>query len=148
MHNQETVTMLAARNGQTNLLGFLLHVAKTNVNQRDESGFTALHHAAAYSDDVVNVHLLLDAGANTTFMDKRGRSAHDMALIYQHTNVADAIDAVFSNFSSSLMLMARNVVKKHHLKAMLHKEAKEYVPVEILDFVILPLHKQLSTGSV
>ncbi|PLB41064.1 ankyrin repeat-containing domain protein [Aspergillus candidus] len=76
-NNHETPLHSAARACQSNIVGYLLELYQGNldlVNARNLTGRTALHEAARNGRQE-SVKLLLDAGANPTIQDARGRSA-------------------------------------------------------------------------
>ncbi|BEJ14782.1 hypothetical protein CspHIS471_0405490 [Cutaneotrichosporon sp. HIS471] len=68
----------AASQGDTEALAKLLD--DTNVNGKDEYGFTLLH-LAADRGRVEAVKLLLDRGADKSVLDPDGQTAHDIAAV-------------------------------------------------------------------
>ncbi|GMK59316.1 hypothetical protein CspeluHIS016_0703310 [Cutaneotrichosporon spelunceum] len=68
----------AASEGDTEALAKLLD--DTNVNAKDEYGFTMLH-LAVDRGRVEAVKLLLDRGADKSILDPDGQTAHDLATV-------------------------------------------------------------------
>jgi len=70
----ETALMIAARHGHAPVVALLCETPGIRINQRDEAGQTALHHAILYDgkpeDPAMEVAgILLDAGADDTIED-------------------------------------------------------------------------------
>ncbi|KNC84772.1 hypothetical protein SARC_03014 [Sphaeroforma arctica JP610] len=140
----ETVLIQAARGGHLELLSFLLEGDKVAVNDKDESGRTALHHAAAKPDSLESVQLLLDAGADTKILDNNGRTAQRMAAIHKHEAVIDLFERMETTFPEvSLMMLARHALKRF-TSTMKRDTVCANLPSEVAKLVLNPLHEQLS----
>lgn len=70
----ETALMIAARHGHDHVVALLCETPGTRINQCDNTGQTALHHAALYdgkpeTPSLEIATILLDAGADETIED-------------------------------------------------------------------------------
>lgn len=81
----------AAIGGQTDVVKLLLAKgAKPNIV--DEMGMTPLLYAASINfGDTLVVEQLLTAGADRNAKDERGRTAHDLAKLYQHQAITKVL---------------------------------------------------------
>lgn len=61
-----------------------------NLDRGDESGTTPIMSAAARKDDYLLL-LLLEAGADPSLKDEKGRTALDYAVKYEKTNIQDVL---------------------------------------------------------
>jgi uncharacterized protein len=57
---------------------YLVEELHMDVNQRDQNGYTALHHAAARGDNEM-IQYLVAHGADVTVVSRRGQTVVDMA---------------------------------------------------------------------
>jgi len=73
-----TPLLRAVENGHIEAAAVLLSLVDTDVNARDESENTALHHAVA-SRNTALVNLLLEHSANPQLLNRKGKSPMDMA---------------------------------------------------------------------
>ena len=69
----ETCLTLAAANGHTETVRYLVSLEDVDVNHSGEDGFTALHWAGQQNSPEV-VQVLIDAGADIETKDEKGRS--------------------------------------------------------------------------
>lgn len=77
-----TALMFAAEYGQPETLKALI-AAGSELNATDSNGWTAMMHA----NEVENVRVLLDAGADTTIKNEDGETALAMAIKYDQSEV-------------------------------------------------------------
>ncbi|HEY8555376.1 MAG TPA: ankyrin repeat domain-containing protein [Burkholderiales bacterium] len=82
-----TALMRAADAGRAASVRALLGVPRTEVDARDESGHSALHHAAAQGYEDI-VQLLIDAGADPAARDREGRTPGALAALRGHRALA------------------------------------------------------------
>ena len=85
--------MEAARLRRANVLRWLIHEFKFDVNEQDRCGFTALHFAA-YVNQMECARLLLDVGSQN-LKDKWGRTPLDYAKILLHKEMKNLIESHF-----------------------------------------------------
>ena len=74
----QTALMIAAHEGHTRVVGILLAVG-ANVNDNDNYGNTALHHAAKRENNQEVVQQLLNAGAVKNARNKDEKTAYEVA---------------------------------------------------------------------
>lgn len=77
IRDRSPIHFAAVSEGMVSVLFDAFPEVKRQLNVRDDGGDTALHIAAAYYWD--NVELLLDYGADSTLRNKRGRTAEEYA---------------------------------------------------------------------
>lgn len=80
---KHTPIMVAARNGQQEILNLLLTTTSIHPDTGDKKGQTALIQAAAYGH-LVCTQLLVSQRANVHTMDRRGNTALSLAKKYKH----------------------------------------------------------------
>ena len=86
----ETPLQQAAWRGHSLATQALLAMHDVDVNMTNNVGHTALHQASSSGQESV-VHLLLNAGADPTILDKHGQSARALAEANEHDSVAAVI---------------------------------------------------------
>jgi len=84
-----TPLMTAATLGRADLVADLIDRG-VSIQETDDTGATALHHAA-HAGDATAVDLLVAAGADRALVDGRGRTAADLARIGGHSSLAGRI---------------------------------------------------------
>jgi hypothetical protein len=67
-----------APDGWLGSVKFLVEELGADVNQRDDGGYTAVHHAAARGDNELILYLV-SKGADVTAVSRRGQTTADMA---------------------------------------------------------------------
>lgn len=67
-----------APNGWIPAVKYLVEELGADVNQRDDDGYSAVHHAAARGDNEL-IEYLVSQGADVTFVSRRGQTTVDMA---------------------------------------------------------------------
>lgn len=67
-----------APNGWLPAVRYLVEELGVDVNQRDDSGYSAVHHAASRGDNEL-IEYLVSQGADVTFVSRRGQTTVDMA---------------------------------------------------------------------
>ncbi|CAL8097678.1 unnamed protein product [Calicophoron daubneyi] len=85
---KQSVLMLAAIHGRTELIDRLLATRKVPVNQRDSDGSTALMAAAEHNRTTVVRLLLSQKDIDTGIRDNDGYTALDIALAQSHHEIA------------------------------------------------------------
>lgn len=90
----------ALEGGHQNIIETLVE-AGADVNVPLQYGRTPLHFAAAMGQELAALHLLR-SGADTRMRDLFGNTAHDVALRYSHSLIADALDPSQSSNDSPL----------------------------------------------
>ena len=85
-----TPLMRAAWENRPAVVGRLLSAPDIGVNDRDDQGATALHHAAA-KGSVEMVRMLVERGAESAMRDDDGRTASDRAAVSEHTAVVELL---------------------------------------------------------
>lgn len=94
----QTLLHLASILGFHRLIKWLLGRG-ADVDARDKNGFTALHFSAS-SGRLACARLLLDAGADLEVVDGRGRSARQLAHLYDQPDVEALLDGYESRSES------------------------------------------------
>lgn len=94
----------AAAMGDLNRLKTLLKAPGCNVNQTDDQGVTALH-AAARTDQVEAIKLLLKHGADTKLKDKKGYDPVSAALATSNKKAAKILRAADANDPAKIVLL-------------------------------------------
>ncbi len=89
---QWTPLMRATHSGYQQTVATLLAHSQVNVNEQDENGATALHHAAT-NGDIEIVELLLKYGAETSIKDRFELSARDRAQVSKHFSIVKLLDS-------------------------------------------------------
>lgn len=85
-----TPLMTAATLGRADLVADLIDRG-VSIQETDDTGATALHHAAHAGDEAA-VDLLIAAGADPATVDGRGRTPADLARMGGHPTLAQRID--------------------------------------------------------
>jgi ankyrin repeat protein len=67
-----------APNGWLPAVKYLVEELGADVNERDQDGYSAVHHAAARGDNEL-IEYLVSQGADVTFVSRRGQTTVDMA---------------------------------------------------------------------
>jgi ankyrin repeat protein len=67
-----------APNGWLPAVRYLVEELDADVNQRDDAGYSAMHHAASRGDNEL-IEYLVSQGADVTFVSRRGQTTVDMA---------------------------------------------------------------------
>lgn len=67
-----------APNGWLPAVRYLVEELGADVNQRDDDGYSAVHHAASRGDNEL-IEYLVSQGADVTFVSRRGQTTVDMA---------------------------------------------------------------------
>ncbi|KAG9051680.1 SPT3 Dosage dependent suppressor of Ty-induced promoter mutations-like protein [Tulasnella sp. UAMH 9824] len=94
----QTLLHLASILGFHRLIKWLLEKG-ADVDARDKNGFTALHFSAS-SGRLACARLLLEAGADLQVVDGRGRSARQLAHLYDQPDVEALLDGFESRSES------------------------------------------------
>ena len=92
-YSGNTILHEATRFGRTNILRWLLHELKFDVNEKNNFGNTALH-TAAYLNQMECARLLLDAGSQH-LKDLWGKTPLDDAKTKGHTEMQRLIESHF-----------------------------------------------------
>jgi hypothetical protein len=95
-HRKRTNALHAAsRRGDMGVVLLLLQNRVTLVHTCDERGRTPLHCAARHGN-MAALHLLIDAGAQTTEQDDDGKTPADLAIAHGHTRASQYLRALQS----------------------------------------------------
>ena len=76
-------------NGTENIISMLLN-AGSDINQLDNNGDTMLHEFTK-AKDRNKIIILLRSGADYMFKDAQGHTAHEIALSFEHEDIAQTI---------------------------------------------------------
>ena len=87
-----TPLMRAAAENRISVASLLLKVERININQQDDHGAIALHHAAGNGSKEI-VELLLVHGSDPGFTDDLGRTPADYARIKGHSDLASILNS-------------------------------------------------------
>ena len=90
-----TALVLAAKEGSTKILQVLLAVPGIEKDARDSAGWTALMWGA-YNGNGLIVQDLINAGADATVKDSKGRTALMLASSESHTGVVESLKDSFT----------------------------------------------------
>jgi len=85
-----TPLMRATQAGHVDVVKVLATATNMEINSTDDTGKTALHHAAEIGSRPI-VDTLLAHGALTSIRDRDNRTAYDIARAADHANVASAL---------------------------------------------------------
>ena len=100
----QTPLHVAAAHGHAEL-ACLLMVRGANVNATDDAGWTPLHYAAIYDRDYVVAVLISKGSADVSRLDKKGRTAWDLA----EKKGCDAVKAVLIATEEKALLAKETV---------------------------------------
>lgn len=83
--------LLHAINAETDSMLIRLLISKgANVNHQDNNGYTPLHMAVVYNNEIV-IEILINAGADRSIKNEDGHTAEEMARHRHKDEIADFI---------------------------------------------------------
>ena len=125
-----TGLMLAAANGHVDVCDYIVREGKANVDQADNTGRTALHHAAKAMQHET-VQILLDHGANMHLRDNYGNTAFHSAA---RSGSQECVEVLASQEEENLrqVLSGKVFISKSGLELMGRPKQNVVGDVEVL----------------